>query len=926
MAENNPFGRNARRDALDIRDATRDIQRFMKALGTDMTGINRDFSRISREADNFATYQANAVKNTKNVNKLLEKANDLLGSANKQQIESSKYATEYAKILRKIEDLKRDDQKRFKKLTDAEKEQINQLKAKAENLRQQSEALNASVDNSRALATQFEDLGKKSGDLSRNIFGGLANLSDFLGISDNLTDGFKDANEIQRQKQIILEDELELQGRIQAAYDDYLKDLDKEEKKLASINKFKQDGEGMTAERLKRFGLEGVTEGTSGRTAAGRIQGAEQGMANTRSGLGSTLTPILKGIGTMLKSLAKSLIVLKAMSFVADMISYAFTGVEGEAVSLARSMNMGRDAGFQMRADINKMQKDMKILGTNTADLVKFQVEFTKHTGTTARLNADQLETAMLMTKQMGLSNDQAIELIENFKASGMGAREGLDALRASYNQLYDSNQTAMSFNQLMEDITSNTELQYIFQTQGADAAMRNANAVRRTGLSLAQQRSMAEGTLDFEKTMSDQLELQLLTGKDINLQRAQTLALQGRNGEAVAEIQKEMGKLTAEQRKSPIIMNKMLSILGMSREEYYEMLNAQRLQAKLEAAQAKAKEKFNREDFEFGQKYYDMLEEKGKQNVQSAIRFAYSKSEAEGERVEKEIAAIEERMKREGEAHATEEEQLALRKKAFDEFHRTSLHNAKVRHGVAAGEIKTLESQLTASEAFNEAMNELKQLLADLVGEGALQYFSDTLIDFVTRAKQVGFGSALLGFGDSAEDIADANAARMENFERRRNKRGGIKLTEESTAEDIRRMLAVDLGNDAKGRLDEAVLDKIAATTSKETLAEAFSMLSDTQRAKTISSVGGGITSIDAYLASKAEKTDDFILRPGQPLVKFNKGDLVMGGTQLGMGGGKIERLLEELLAETKAGKVIKMDTVTVANSLRRNAIKMNT
>ena len=70
----------------------------------------------------------------------------------------------------------------------------------------------------------------------------------------------------------------------------------------------------------------------------------------------------------------------------------------------------------------------------------------------------------------------------------------------------------------------------------------------------------------------------------------------------------------------------------------------------------------------------------------------------------------------------------------------------------------------------------------------------------------------------------------------------------------------------------------------------------------------------------------NDFILRPGQPPIKFNIGDILMGGTQLGMGGSKIESLLEELLAETKAGKVIKMDTVTVANSLRRNAIKMNT
>ena len=80
------------------------------------------------------------------------------------------------------------------------------------------------------------------------------------------------------------------------------------------------------------------------------------------------------------------------------------------------------------------------------------------------------------------------------------------------------------------------------------------------------------------------------------------------------------------------------------------------------------------------------------------------------------------------------------------------------------------------------------------------------------------------------------------------------------------------------------------------------------------------------SQMAAAANTVDDFILRPGEPPIKFNRGDILMGGTQLGSGNGKIESLLEELLAETKAGKVIKMDTVTVANSLRRNAIKMNT
>ena len=32
------------------------------------------------------------------------------------------------------------------------------------------------------------------------------------------------------------------------------------------------------------------------------------------------------------------------------------------------------------------------------------------------------------------------------------------------------------------------------------------------------------------------------------------------------------------------------------------------------------------------------------------------------------------------------------------------------------------------------------------------------------------------------------------------------------------------------------------------------------------------------------------------------------MGGTQLGQGGGKVESLLEQLLEETRAGKIIKI------------------
>ena len=914
MADERPiFSKGQLQDTLRTRDAIKDIQNSMKAMGMDTKSINGDFTAINRAANTFAVAQEKAKSSTKNVNQLLTKGNELIGRANKLVAEVSSKEQKRRENLRQIQILYNKQTRSGKELSAQEKARIKTLEATNVELQKESQSLLDAADHTKVLGQNFKNLASTSVELSKNVYGTLAGLSETLKLSHHITDGFEEANKLQRERKMIMLEEKDLLDNINLAYQDYQKEAG-----AAAVSKeeFLKTGKGMTKTRMQRFGLDSFTEGRTGFAAADALGKSREGIQNTKSGLGSTLKPLLKGIGSMLKAFTKGLVLVKAMAFVAEAIQYAFFGADQEAVDLARSMNIGRDAGYQMRENIVKMQKDMKIVGTDVKSLVKFQLEFTKHTGTSARLNADQLETAMLMTQQMGLTNDQAIHLIDNFKASGMGAREGLDALRQSYNQLYNSNQTAMNFNQLMDDITKDTELQYIFQTQGADAAMRNANAVRRTGLSLAQQRSMAEGTLDFEKTMTNQLELQMLTGKNINLNKAQELALQGRNGEAVAEMQKQMGQLTAEQQKNPLIMNKMLELLGMSREEYYAQQNAIREQNALLAAQQKAKDKFNKADFEFGQKYYDMLEEKGKQSVQSAIKFAYSKSEAEGKRVEDEIAAIEERMIKEGEAHATEEEQLALRKKAFDEFHKTSLHNAKVRHGVASGEIKTLETQLSASEAFNKAMNELKQLLSTLVDSNSLQYLTDTLVDFVQRAKQVGFGRALIGGGDAKEAIAENNAARLERF----NKKG---IDAESTAEDIKRALALDLGNNAK-RIDEAVLDSIAEKTSKESLREALDMLSAGQRGKKISSTGGGVTTIDDYLKN-AETAGDFILRPGQPAIKYDKGDLVMGGTQLGMGGGKVEQLLEELLAETKAGKVIKMDAGAVGRSLQLNKSKMS-
>lgn len=930
MADERPiFSRQQVQDTLRTRDAIKEIQTSMKAMGVDMSKVSQDFAAINKDANAFALAQEKAKKNTSTVNDLLTKGNELIGRANKLTAEVNKKEVERQTNARKIKEIYEELAKNSGKYNVAQqralRDQAKGLEVVNKELVNESQALLAAADHTKTLGGNFKTLASTSVELSRNIYGVAAGLSEQLGISKNVTSAFERANELQRERKMIILEEEDLISNLKLAYEDYV-----EEAKAAAVSfdDFKEgiDEAGLSAERLRRFNLEGITEGTEGKGAAKRISDRQKGLSNTRTGLPSAL-------GTMLKPLAKFGTVVTILSKAIEFLKYVFFGIDEEITGMAKEFSMSKEAAGIMREDIKMMAHEirassdgMNTLGINTEELVKLQMEFTKHTGMNLRLNQDQFKTLSLMTNQLGFSNDEAIQLTESFKASGMSSEQGLESLMKSYNTMKLQGKATMTFKTLMGDITKDTELQRIFLTQGADAAMRNAQAQRRTGLSLAQQRSMAEGTLDFEKTMTDQLELQMLTGKDINLGKAQELALQGRNGEAVAAMQKEMGKLTAEQKKNPIIMNKMLSLLGMSREEYYEMLNTQAQQAKAQKEEERMVKILQKETgiFHTAKKKMFASEDsfrKGLNVLQKEEFDAAMKKFHSEEQYEQTLNQL----RRDG---VKEEDlaQTALNNK-INEFSEKQIRNARKRAGLMDGEMESFGDNMNAAEAFNKAIKDLKVQLADLVGSGAIEKFSKFLIGFADTLTKGGvFTDMITGRGEKSEEELEAQASKALKSATLQEILKSKGLTEEQYV-NLEKTAGAEMGlggisSDAKGQGTLGFLYNSTIGEAREqldTIKKELVALEEKKRQEE------SARRAEEQAKINSEIVEDFILRPGQAPIKFNKGDLIMGGTQLGMGGGKVERLLEELLAETKAGKVIKMDTATVGRSLQLNASKMN-
>ena len=98
-----------------------------------------------------------------------------------------------------------------------------------------------------------------------------------------------------------------------------------------------------------------------------------------------------------------------------------------------------------------------------------------------------------------------------------------------------------------------------------------------------------------------------------------------------------------------------------------------------------------------------------------------------------------------------------------------------------------------------------------------------------------------------------------------------------------------------------------------------------------------GGNPNTDKATAAKKKKDDDeyangmaedFISRPGQPIQKFRKDDIILGATNpMGGGGGSNEAiaLLKEIAAAIKAGGNVYMDSNKVGESLVLGSYKVS-
>ena len=143
-------------------------------------------------------------------------------------------------------------------------------------------------------------------------------------------------------------------------------------------------------------------------------------------------------------------------------------------------------------------------------------------------------------SKALGLSSDESANLFGSLTQVANLSAEQAESLAEGAFQL--ARQRGIAPSAVLKDIAGSAEEIALFTRGGGDNIAEAAVQARSLGMSLSQTAKVAEGLLDFENSITKEVEASVLLGRQINLQKAREAALSGDVAGAMEEVVKQVG------------------------------------------------------------------------------------------------------------------------------------------------------------------------------------------------------------------------------------------------------------------------------------------------------------------------------------------------------------------------------------------------
>lgn len=240
----------------------------------------------------------------------------------------------------------------------------------------------------------------------------------------------------------------------------------------------------------------------------------------------------------------------------------------------SRNLNISREEAQALNNEIVKVgiPSNFKV-----KELIEFQNNTTEALGASVKFSGENAIAFATMQQRLGLSAEEATTLSFLASATGKSIKEQNEAIVSQVQAMNINNKTGIKYQQVMKDISEAGNATALTIGKFPGGVAKAAFAARKLGLSLSQVAKISENQLDFEQSIANEMEAELLLGKDLELDALRAASLRGDQAAVAAEIAKIQEQAGDFSEMNVIQQQALAQAMGMSREELADSIVKQK-------------------------------------------------------------------------------------------------------------------------------------------------------------------------------------------------------------------------------------------------------------------------------------------------------------------------------------------------------------
>lgn len=251
------------------------------------------------------------------------------------------------------------------------------------------------------------------------------------------------------------------------------------------------------------------------------------------------------------------------------------------SVDIGKNFGYGAAQADRVTGNLVKMARSSDNVNVTLKNLAEAMNDLSAATGFVTEYSKDTLETQVMLTKQLGLTGEEAAGFYKYSVLTGKSSKDTYTNIKNSFVAMRNQLGVGIPFKAVMAEVA---------KTSGAIAASLGYNPeriakavvqVKALGSSLEQTKNQAESLLDFETSIENELKAELLTGQALNLERARALALQNDLAGVAEELVKQGMTAAKFGEMNAIAQKSYAASLGLSTDQLSEQLQKRELAIK---------------------------------------------------------------------------------------------------------------------------------------------------------------------------------------------------------------------------------------------------------------------------------------------------------------------------------------------------------